>query len=139
MALSAFDDKSNQPTPDELAQVLGKSHSLWNELQKEVCSLFSPALVEWGYASKSTGWGMRIKTEKRVIIYMTPCRGYFLASFALGEKAVRAARDAKLPAKILSAIDAAPKYAEGRGVRIEVRTKADVKAIAKLVAIKLAN
>ena len=139
MALSAFDDKSNQPTPDELAQVLGKSHSLWNELQKEVCSLFSPALVEWGYASKSTGWGMRIKTEKRVIIYMTPCRGYFLASFALGEKAVRAARDAKLPAKILSAIDAAPKYAEGRGVRIEVRTKADVKAIAKLAAIKLAN
>ena len=139
MALSAFDDKSNQPTPDELAQVLGKSHSLWNELQKEVCSLFSPALVEWGYASKSTGWGMRIKTEKRVIIYMTPCRGYFLASFALGEKAVRAARDAKLPAKILSAIDAAPKYAEGRGVRIEVRTKSDVKAIAKLAAIKLAN
>ena len=139
MALSAFDDKSNQPTPDELAQVLGKSHSLWNELQKEVCSLFSPALVEWGYASKSTGWGMRIKTEKRVIIYMTPCRGYFLASFALGEKAVRAAHDAKLPAKILSAIDAAPKYAEGRGVRIEVRTKSDVKAIAKLAAIKLAN
>ena len=139
MALSAFDDKSNQPTPDELAQVLGKSHSLWNELQKEVCSLFTPALVEWGYASKSTGWGMRIKTEKRVIIYMTPCRGYFLASFALGEKAVRAAHDAKLPAKILSAIDAAPKYAEGRGVRIEVRTKSDVKAIAKLAAIKLAN
>ena len=139
MALSAFDDKSNQPNADELAQVLGKSHSLWYELQKEVCSLFTPALVEWGYASKSTGWGMRIKTEKRVIIYMTPCRGYFLASFALGEKAVRAARDAKLPAKILSAIDAAPKYAEGRGVRIEVRTKSDVKAIAKLAAIKLAN
>ena len=139
MALSAFDDKSNQPNADELAQVLGKSHSLWYELQKEVCSLFTPALVEWGYASKSTGWGMRIKTEKRVIIYMTPCRGYFLASFALGEKAVRAAHDAKLPAKILSAIDAAPKYAEGRGVRIEVRTKSDVKAIAKLAAIKLAN
>ena len=139
MALSAFDDKSNQPNADELAQVLGKSHNLWSELQNEVCSLFSPALVEWGYASKSTGWGMRIKTEKRVIIYMTPCRGYFLASFALGEKAVQAAHNAKLPTKIFSAIDAAPKYAEGRGVRIEVRTKADVKAIAKLAAIKLAN
>ena len=139
MALSAFEDKSKQPNADELAQVLGKSHSLWNELQRAVCSLFSPALVEWGYASKSTGWGMRIKTEKRVIVYMTPCRGYFRASFALGEKAVQAAHNDKLPAKILAAIDAAPKYAEGRGVRIEVRTKADVKAIAKLAAIKLAN
>lgn len=139
MALSAFDDKSKQPNDDELAQVLGKSHSFWIELQKEVCALFSPARIEWGYASNSTGWGMRVKTKRRVIVYMTPCHGYFLASFALGEKAVQAAHSVKLPAEIITAIDSAPKYAEGRGVRIEVRTRADVKAIAKLAAMKPAN
>jgi hypothetical protein len=46
---------------------------------------------------------------------MTPQKGRFLASFALGEKAVLAARAAGLPAALLAAVDAAPRYAEGRG------------------------
>ena len=53
---------------------------------------------------------------------MTPCEGYFIASFALGEKAVRAAHETDLPVSALEVIDIAKKYAEGRGVRLEVRS-----------------
>jgi hypothetical protein len=74
-----------------------------------------------------------------VIVYLTPCAGHFLASFALGERAVRAIREAGLPAVMLSLIEAAPRYAEGRGVRIPVRTAKDVKSIRALAAIKLAS
>jgi hypothetical protein len=70
---------------------------------------------------------------------MTPCRGYFLASFALGEKACRAAHEAGLPSPILAIVDAAPKYAEGRGVRIPVRNQRDVNGVERLAAIKVAN
>ncbi len=31
MALSTFDDKSNQPNAGELAEVLGRSSKLWND------------------------------------------------------------------------------------------------------------
>ena len=63
----------------------------------------------------------------------------FLVGFALGEKAVRAAHEAALPTSLLAVIDEAPKYAEGRGVRIEVRTKKDLDAVRKLAAVKMAN
>jgi hypothetical protein len=40
---------------------------------------------------------------------------------------------------MMAAIDGAPRYAEGRGVRIPVRTKRDAEAVARLAAIKLAR
>ncbi len=139
MALSAFDDKSKKPGEEDLAATLGNAFSLWNELISLVSSRFAPLSMEWGYASKSTGWGLRLKTEKRAILYMTPCEGYFLASFALGEKAVKAAHASDLPRSVLEAIDNAKKYAEGRGVRLEVRSAGDVRSVEKLAVIKMAN
>ena len=139
MTLSAFDGNSNAPTDKDLAEVLGKSHALWIELRDHVASAFAPLNVEWGCSSKSAGWGLRLKTEKRAVLYLCPCRGYFLASFALGEKAVRAAKEAGLPESVLKTIDDAPRYAEGRGVRFEIRTRGDVRNMEKLAAIKMAN
>jgi hypothetical protein len=139
MALSAFDDKLHPPTEADLAEVLGKSYTAWKKLQQQVTTRFAPALAEWGCSGKSTGWGLRLKKKDRAILYMVPCRGYFLASFALGEKAVKAAQASDLPDAILKTIEAAPKYAEGRGVRIEVRTVKDVRSIEILADIKMAN
>jgi flavoprotein len=139
MALSAFDDKTKPPKDAELAATLGKTYVLWNELKKRIASRFTPLSIEWGFSSKATGWGLRLKQEKRAVLYMTPCKGYFLASFALGEKAVKAARESGLPAPVLAVIESAKKYAEGRGVRLEVRTAQDVRNVEKLAAIKMAN
>ena len=139
MALSAFDDKSKPPTDKDLAATLGRTFALWKELQKLIEARFAPVTIEWISSSKSTRWGKRLKTEKRVIVYLAPREGYFLASFALGEKAVRAAHESKLPASVLATIDSAKKYAEGRGVRLEVRTAKDVRNIEQIAIIKMAN
>ena len=122
MALSAFDDKSRVPQDGDLAATLGSMFVFWNELKRLIASRFSPLSLEWGFASEKTGWGLRLKREKRTILYMTPCKGYFMASFALGEKAVKAAHESDLPVSVLGVIDSAKKYAEGRGVRLEVRS-----------------
>jgi hypothetical protein len=45
----------------------------------------------------------------------------------------------ELPDSVLSIIDSARKYAEGRGVRLEVRSKRDLENIKELAAIKMAN
>jgi hypothetical protein len=139
MSLSAFGDKSRPPQDDELAVALGGTFVFWSELKKLIASRFGPLSMEWGFSSKKTGWGLRLKQEKRTILYMTPCEGYFLASFALGEKAVKAAHESDLPASILKVIDGARKYAEGRGVRLEIRTAQDIRNVEKLAAIKMAN
>jgi hypothetical protein len=139
LALSAFDDKAHSPAEADLAAVLGKSYPHWNELRRLIARRFPPLDEDWGYSSKSTGWGLRLKQAKRAVLYMTPCAGHFLASFALGEKAVKAAREAGLPPTILEAIESAPRYAEGRGVRLVVKNARDVRSIEKLAMVKMAN
>jgi len=134
-----FGDKSKPPKDDDLAVTLGSTFVFWNELKRLIASRFTPLSIEWGFTSNKTGWGLRLKREKRTILYMIPCEGYFVASFALGEKAVKAARETDLPISVLEVIDAAKKYAEGRGVRLEVRSAEDVRNVAKLAVVKIAN
>jgi hypothetical protein len=138
MALSIFDDKSKPPKDAELATVLKDTFLFWNELKKLIALRFKPLSTEWGFSSKTTGWGMRLKNRARTVLYMTPCEGYFLASFALGDKAVKAAHKDDLPLSVLKVIDNAKTYAEGRGVRLEVRNGRDVRNVEKLAAIKMA-
>ena len=139
MALSVFDDKLTPPTEASLKQALGESFAIWNELKKVLAANYPPVSFEWGFTSKSTGWGMRIKQKERVILYMTPCEGYFLASLALGDKAVKAAQESNLPNKVLKIIAGSRRYAEGTGVRLEIRSMSDVPIVEKLAAIKLSH
>lgn len=44
-----------------------------------------------------------------------------------------------LPENILDEIRNARQYAEGRGVRVEVKRRADVDTVRRLVEIKMAN
>lgn len=137
VALSVFDDKHTPPTNAALHAALGRAASAWTTLKDAVARDCAPVQEEWGFAGAQYGWSLRLKRGKRAIVYLTPCKGYFLASFALGEKACAAAAAARLPARVLDLIASAPKYAEGRGVRIPVRTQRDTAAIRALVAIKL--
>lgn len=137
--MSAFGDKSKVPQDDDLEATLGTAFVFWNELKRLMASRFVPLSIEWGFTSKKTGWGLRLKGEKRTILYMTPCNGNFLVSFALSEKAVKAAHESDLPTSVLKVIDSARKYAEGRGVRLEVRSAEDVRNVEKLAAIKMAS
>jgi hypothetical protein len=139
MALSAFDDKLSPPRDDQLAKTLGRASAAWNALRKAIAERFGPLSEEWGFAGKNAGWGLRLKRPSRTVLYMTPCNGYFLASFALGEKAVKAAHESDLPASILQIIDGAKKYVEGRAVRLEVRSVKDVGNVEKIAVIKMAN
>jgi hypothetical protein len=139
MALSAFADKSSAPRAVELTRALGRTSRLWDELRGHLTSEYQPLAEKWNFSGAKWGWSLQMKQKKRTVLYMTPCKGYFLAGFALGEKAVRAAHQGDLPESLLSMIDSARKYAEGRAVRVEVRTKKDLNNTKKLAAIKMAN
>ena len=139
MALSALDDKSQTPSEEALTSVLGTAKSLWDDLKAGLEADFGPLAESWVFSGKKWGWALRLKRKKRAILYLTPCRGFFLAGFALGAKAVDAAHESDLPPSVLELIDSAPRYAEGRGVRLEVRTAEDVRNALGVAAVKMAN
>ena len=62
-----------------------------------------------------------------------------MIAFIFGDKAVAAVQKSNLPKKLIRELTNAKRYAEGRGLRIEVKKKSDVKNIIALVAIKVGS
>jgi hypothetical protein len=139
MAWSVLDDRSRMPDDDMLAGVLGKSKGWWDAILAHLAKEYPGVQSEWGFPGAKYGWSLRPKLKKRTILYLTPGKGCFLASFALGEKAVAAAEESSLPEDVLEAIRSAKPYVEGRGVRIEVKRRTDVETVKTLVEIKMAH
>jgi hypothetical protein len=139
MALSIFTDKEKSPEEKDLKKLPGLNFKLWNEIKKYVIQEYPEAGEEWKFGGKNYGWGFRLRDKKRVIIYMTPCDGYFLASFVFGAKATGEAMKSKISGDIISIIKSAKVYAEGRGFRIEVKSSKQLADIKNLIRIKIAN
>jgi hypothetical protein len=68
-----------------------------------------------------------------------PCEGFFTVLFILGGKAMQAARQCKLPSRVVKTMDEAPKYPEGTGIRLVVKSPRDIASLTKLAVIKLEN
>jgi hypothetical protein len=137
MPSNAFINRREEPADGDLTAELGGARPLWDEV---LAALPADCKTrEWHSYSIKAGWALRIKREKRTILYLSPCKGSFLASFALGDRAVEAARNCGLPQKVIKIINESKRYAEGTGVRIEVTTPKDIAIVRKLVEVKLAN
>jgi hypothetical protein len=139
MSPNAFIGKSEQPTDGELTAALGPARATWDQLLADLDREFGVNVHEWSSYSPKAGWSLRVKRKARTIVWLGPRAGSFIAAFILGDKAMRAARAAKLPQRIVKIMDAAPKYPEGTGVRITMKTLKDLAAVKTLAAIKLAN
>jgi hypothetical protein len=141
MFVNAFIGRTAKPEDSDLAAALatGKALVLWNALLADLEGDLGIDVREWHSYSPKAGWALRLIRNKRTIAYLSPARGYFLASFALGAEAVEAARKSGLPGPVLKIIDEAKKYAEGTAVRIEVKTAAEIEAVKTLASVKLKN
>jgi hypothetical protein len=56
---------------------------------------------------------MRVIHKKRRILYLGPRKGYFIVSFALGDRAVAAAEQSTLSEPIIEMIRNTKRYADG--------------------------
>ena len=61
----------------------------------------------------------------------------FAVSFILGDKAIEAARQSKLPKKVIKIVEEGKRYPEGTAVRMDVTSDKDIAAVVGLAAIKL--
>lgn len=125
---------SPAPTEAELTATLGETKSLWDAIIAE----FSTT-QEWKRYSQKAPWSMRLFRGKRTIIWLSPRDGWFQAAIILGGKAIEACMESKPTQRLRKLIDEAPRYAEGTGLRIEVRSARDLALVRKLASIKIAH
>ncbi len=139
MLVNAFIGKQEEPSDAEVARELGSTKPFWDRLLGTLTANCDCDGREWNSYSRKAGWSLKVKHKDRTIVYLSPSRGCFMASFALGDKAVKAAKQAELPQSALTLIAHAKRYAEGTAVRIDVHGSKDVAVVEKLAAIKLKN
>jgi Protein of unknown function (DUF3788) len=139
MLTNALVGATQAPNETQVAAILGPAKKLWDDLLRRLRSDCGTDAAEWGSSSKKLGWSLRVKRKERIVVYVAPHLGYFVASFALGEKAVQAARASTLSSQVMNVIEEAKRYAEGRAVRLDVRSASDLDSVLRVAKIKIAN
>jgi uncharacterized protein DUF3788 len=138
MPSSAFDVRAHRPTEREVRSALGAAAPFWASLIEAVREQCTPVTEEWSFASAKVGWSMRLKHGDRIVLYLTPQEGRFVTGVVLGDKAVSAAKAAgRVSEAALAVVSAAPKYAEGRGIRLTVASAAELAIARELALIKV--
>ena len=139
MAVSVFEDKDTRPDDKMLAGALGKSNRLWLQIKKNLKAEYGELIEEWKFYGRKSGWVLKTLRKKRNLFFFIPLKGSFHVSFVFGEKAVAVVEKSDLPQELITELKNARKYAEGRGLRIDVKNSADVEHAKKLVEIKINN
>lgn len=134
---SIFMEKEHVPTTVELQEKLGDKIEWWQHIRKFVFEQYPNGKEEWNFPGKKYGWSFRIKDKKRAIIYLLPRDGHFKVAFVFGQKAYDCIMQLDVNEKIKKDLGEAKKYAEGRGVAIDVDSETVIYDIRKLVEVKL--
>lgn len=136
---SLFTDKSIVPDDRALSRALGPKNGLWKAIERELRSTLGGLLVEWKHYGAKSGWIMKLLCQRRNLFFLTPGQGRFRVAFVFGDKAVDAIAAGGFDESLIAELRAARKYAEGRGLRIEVESDADVRTVVALAKIKSAS
>lgn len=139
METNAFMDKAIQPDGRRLARVLGKKSPFWEAIKQHIVQKHGNFTEEWKFYNTKSGWTLKALLKKRNLFFFVPLQGAFRLAFVFGDRAVAAVEKSDLPENIKNELKNARKYAEGRGLRIEVRSQKDVEHIKKLIDIKVRN
>ena len=138
MDTSIFIDNTYKPEQKDLIAALGKTYNLWQDIINLVYLKYPNAVSDWNFPGQKYGWSFKIKDKKRAIIYLLPRDKQFMVAFNFGQEAFKKIMASKISEEIKHSLESAKVYAEGRGIRIEVRNQKPLKDISQLIDIKLA-
>ena len=137
MASSIFTDKVNTPDITDLQAALGDSYPLWQTIVEYIHQKYNDTEEEWIYPGVKYGWSLRIKDKCRSILYLLPRDNYFKAAFIFGQRATDRIMSSCVRSMIKTELESAREYAQGRGIKIDVRIPSVIKSINILIDIKL--
>lgn len=136
---SIFLDKNTKPSTHDLEHGLGETYPIWESFEAFTLENHPNATCEWNFSGEKLGWSFRIKDPKRVLIYLLPRDNFFKAAFVFGQKAMNQILESDIAASIQTALQDAKPYAEGRGIRIDIKDPSIIEDIQKLIKIKISS
>ena len=134
---SIFLDKNHEPTTTDLQIGIGTTFSIWNEIEVFLHEVYPKVESKWHFTSAKMGWSYRMSDSKRVLVYLLPRDKFFKVAMVFGQKAADLVLESIISESIKSELKSAKVYAEGRGIRIDIKEDSLLEDIKKLIQIKL--
>jgi hypothetical protein len=138
---SIFSDQAKKPVHKLFRDALDGAYDQWSDIRDYVFQNRPGAEELWFFNSK-VGWHIRLRYNKRVIVYCIPADQQFVILLVLGEKAVGEALDSSISPATKTIIREAAAHTEGSSCYFVVNEQAInvedlIKDLKKLLAIKL--
>lgn len=139
--MSSIDFNNKQVMPDEaaLAAEIGETKEVLDRICRFIETETGQLAREWKHYGQKSGWTLKLLSKKRNLLFVGPEDGYFVIAFVFGDRAVEAVVKSQLPETIKNDLQNARKYAEGRGIRFEIRDGREFESVLQLIRIKLEN
>jgi nucleotidyltransferase/DNA polymerase involved in DNA repair len=134
-----FNNKQVMPDEDTLASEIGETKEILDRICRFIEDVTGQLSREWKHYGQKSGWTLKLLSKKRNLLFVGPEEGYFVIAFVFGDRAVEAVLKSELPDTIKNELANARKYAEGRGIRFEIKDDNQLESVFQLIRIKLEN
>lgn len=124
--------------PDDgvLTQALGAAHTVWMVLSRYLADEHPHITGEWRYYRDGKSWLFKVTKKKTTICWISVWPGMFKTTFYFPDRAEEPIRSSELDRQYIDAFVNGRHYGKTRGLTVEVRTKADLENVKRLIAIK---
>lgn len=136
MSVGIFTDREQLPKARQVERTLGASCRRWKEFVSFVQDE-TGGRGEWKFYGKNHGWALRFRKGGKSLVSLYPGQESFAVQFILDEPTVRRARAATFGVRVLTAIDKATPYPEGRWVFLRITSEPSAQQARKLLLLKM--
>lgn len=139
MAEIVFNIKDKKPNDTLLAKKLGASFKYLKEIKKQIKEKYGETKEEWKFYGQKYGWQLKTLLKKRNLFFFIPYDSFFRIVFVFGDRAVEEIEKGDISNNLKDEVKKAKKYAEGRGLSIDVKDGKHIEDVKKLIDIKINN
>jgi len=137
MSEKQFTIKSEPPTEARIKEILKDKYMIMEAIRKFIQESIGETTEEWKYYGVKNGWVLKTFLKKRNLFFIGIYDGYFRIAFVFGEKAVQSVLESDISEELKKTLTEARKYAEGRGLWLEIYDSKHLEDIQKLIKIKV--
>ena len=134
-----FMTKEVMPDEEMNNEALGANYAHIQAIRLFIAEEIGDTSEEWKFYGKKLGWTLKKFFKKRNLFFIGIYKGYFKIAFVFGERAAKNVFDSGIAAELKKELSEARKYAEGRGLSINVDNDGYLDDIKELIRIKVRN
>ena len=124
------------PTSEVLAEVLGDSFAVFDELMKTITDPNFGLVVDWHYYNDGKAWLCKVVFKKKTVLWLSAWDGYFKTTFYFTEKNSATIFELDIDDSIKKEFNAQKPIGKLLPLTIEMKEKEQLKDLLKIIEYK---